>query len=156
MLDIGVMELFVVAVAALVFVGPKELPSLLRTIGGFVRKARSLAHEFRTHIEGMTTELEREIDPYGDLKKAEGLRPDMTPEEITDHIMHNRRREAEASQGSQSPEVPGSEISGSEIPGSEIPGSETTAPKSRKDALQASDNSDMTLCDDRDNRSLDG
>lgn len=93
MLDIGAMELFVVAVLALVVVGPKELPKLLRTVGGFMRKARELAAEFRSGVEDLAAEVEREVDPFKDLREEEGLRPGMSPGEITDHIM--ARREAE-------------------------------------------------------------
>lgn len=94
MLDIGAMELFVVAILALVVVGPKELPRLLRTVGGLVRKARELTAEFRDGVETLAAEAEREIDPFAEERKSEGLRPGMSPEDITNHIMGNREREA--------------------------------------------------------------
>ncbi len=93
MFDIGAMELFVVAVLALVVVGPKELPKLLRTIGGLVRRMRELSAEFRQGVEQLAAEAERETDPFRDLRKKEGLRPGMSPEEITNHIMKNREAE---------------------------------------------------------------
>ncbi|WP_417461930.1 Sec-independent protein translocase protein TatB [Kordiimonas sp.] len=93
MFDIGAMELFVVAVLALVVVGPKELPKLLRTIGGLVRRMRELSAEFRQGVEQLAAEAERETDPFRDLKDKEGLRPGMSPEEITNHIMKNREAE---------------------------------------------------------------
>ncbi len=95
MFDIGAMELFIVGVLALVVVGPKELPKLLRTIGGLVRKGRELTAEFRDGIETLAAEAEREMDPFDDLRKQEGLRPGMSPEEITEHIMANREQEAQ-------------------------------------------------------------
>ncbi len=94
MLDIGAMELFVVAVLALVVVGPKELPKLLRTVGGFMRKVRMMAAEFRSGVEDLAAEVEREVDPFSDLRKEEGLRPGMSPEEVTKHILANKEREA--------------------------------------------------------------
>lgn len=94
MLDIGAMELFVVAILALVVVGPKELPKLLRTVGGFMRKVREMAAEFRSGVEDLAAEVEREVDPFSDLRKQEGLRPGMSPEEITEHILANKEREA--------------------------------------------------------------
>ncbi len=94
MLDIGAIELFVVAVLALVVVGPKELPKLLRTVGGFMRKVREMAAEFRSGVEDLAAEVEREVDPFSDLRKQEGLRPGMSPQEITEHIMANKEREA--------------------------------------------------------------
>ena len=94
MFDIGAMELFLVAVIALVVVGPKELPKLLRTVGGLVRKARELTAEFRDGVESLAAEAEQQMDPFSDLKKEEGLTPGMSPEDITDHIMANRNNEA--------------------------------------------------------------
>jgi len=96
MFDIGAMELFIVAVLALVVVGPKELPRLLRTAGGLVRRVRELSSEFRQGIDQLASEVERETDPFRDLRKQEGLRPGMSPEEITDHIMKNRESEEAA------------------------------------------------------------
>jgi sec-independent protein translocase protein TatB len=96
MFDIGAMELFVVAILALVVVGPKELPKLLRTIGGYVRQARGMANEFRRGIENLAEEVEAEvgkIDPFKDLREEEGLTKGMTPEEITEKIMGNRESE---------------------------------------------------------------
>ncbi|WP_262696368.1 Sec-independent protein translocase protein TatB [Kordiimonas aquimaris] len=93
MFDIGAMELFVVATLALVVVGPKELPKLLRTVAGFVRRMREMAAEFRSGVEDLAAEVEREVDPFADLRKEEGLRPGMSPSEITEHIMTNREEE---------------------------------------------------------------
>jgi sec-independent protein translocase protein TatB len=51
MFDIGVTELLVIAIVAIVVVGPKELPRLLRTIGQVVSKAKSMAREFQNQFE---------------------------------------------------------------------------------------------------------
>ncbi|MEO1613405.1 MAG: twin-arginine translocase TatA/TatE family subunit, partial [Pseudomonadota bacterium] len=40
MLDIGFMEILVIGAIALIVVGPKELPGLLRTVGQYAGKAR--------------------------------------------------------------------------------------------------------------------
>ena len=101
MFDIGAMELFIVAVLALVVVGPKELPRLLRTAGGLVKRVRELSSEFRQGLDQLATEVERETDPFRDLKKKEGLRPGMSPEEITDHIMKNREAEEAAAMANE-------------------------------------------------------
>jgi sec-independent protein translocase protein TatB len=58
MFDIGGSELLVIAVVALVVLGPKELPAAVRNIQGFVRKARSLAHDFQTGLSEMAREIE--------------------------------------------------------------------------------------------------
>ena len=60
MLDIGWSELLLVVIVAVVVVGPKDLPRLMRTVGRYTAKARGLAREFRTSFEelGRETELE--------------------------------------------------------------------------------------------------
>jgi len=56
MFDIGWDELLLVALVALVVIGPKELPTVLRTLGAWVAKARNLAGEFRNHVDDMIRE----------------------------------------------------------------------------------------------------
>ncbi|MGB0438878.1 MAG: Sec-independent protein translocase protein TatB [Paracoccaceae bacterium] len=46
MFDIGGPELLVVAIVALIVVGPKDLPNMFRTVGQFVGRARGMAREF--------------------------------------------------------------------------------------------------------------
>ncbi len=48
---IGGTELMVIAVVALLIVGPKDLPRLLRTIGRIVTKIRAIAREFQGHLD---------------------------------------------------------------------------------------------------------
>jgi len=50
MFDIGWQELVVIGVLAIVVLGPKELPRVLRTVMGLMRKARSVASEFQEAI----------------------------------------------------------------------------------------------------------
>ena len=50
MFDIGATEVLVLAVVAIVVVGPRDLPKMLRTVGQFVGKARSMAREFQQHF----------------------------------------------------------------------------------------------------------
>ena len=64
---IGGGELVLIAVVALVVVGPKDLPKLLRQLGRFVGKMRRMADEFRTSFEDMARqseldELRKEVD----------------------------------------------------------------------------------------------
>ncbi len=58
MFDIGWSELLVVGVVALIVIGPRELPLLLRNIGQWVRRARQMAAEFQSGIEEMARETE--------------------------------------------------------------------------------------------------
>jgi sec-independent protein translocase protein TatB len=58
MFDFGLSmgELMVIAVIALIVVGPKDLPKMLRTIGRFVTKLRGMAGEFRRHLDSAIRE----------------------------------------------------------------------------------------------------
>ena len=58
MLDIGWTEMLMIAVIAIVVIGPRDLPKMLKTVGGWVRKARSTVRELQTGIEDMAREAE--------------------------------------------------------------------------------------------------
>jgi len=51
-------ELLVIAVVALVVIGPKELPNLLRTWGKWMSQMRGMASEFRGHVDEMVRQSE--------------------------------------------------------------------------------------------------
>jgi len=65
MFDIGWSELVVIAVVALIAIGPKELPGVLRMVGQWMGKARKMAAEF----QGQFNEAMREAE-MADLKKT--------------------------------------------------------------------------------------
>jgi sec-independent protein translocase protein TatB len=65
MFDIGGSELIVIAVVALIAIGPKELPGVLRMVGQWMGKARKMAAEF----QGQFQEAMREAE-MADLKKS--------------------------------------------------------------------------------------
>lgn len=64
MFDIGWDEMALVAVVALIVIGPKDLPQVLRMCGQWVRKARELAGDFQRGVDDMVRETELD-----DLKK---------------------------------------------------------------------------------------
>ena len=53
-------ELIIVAIAALLFIGPKDLPAAMRTVGRWVGKIRGMARHFHTGVEAMIREAELE------------------------------------------------------------------------------------------------
>ena len=53
-------ELFIIAIAALLFIGPKDLPRVMMTIGRWVGKVRGHARHFTSGIENMMREAELE------------------------------------------------------------------------------------------------
>lgn len=101
MLDIGWQELFIVAVLALLVVGPKDLPRALRAVTGVVRKARGLAREFQSGLDEMMREAELDevkkevekasrVDLEGEVKKtvdpAGSLTAEFDPREFADDL----------------------------------------------------------------------
>ena len=53
-------ELAVVAILALIFIGPKDLPKVMRTVGYWVGRIRGMARHFTSGIENMMREAELE------------------------------------------------------------------------------------------------
>ena len=65
--EVGMSELVVIAIVALIVVGPKDLPVLLRRFGQFMAKLRGMASEFRSSFDEMARqteldELRKEVD----------------------------------------------------------------------------------------------
>jgi sec-independent protein translocase protein TatB len=102
MFDFAWSEIAVIAVVALVVIGPKDLPKALRTLGTWVGRARTIAREFQNSLDQMIREAELEevrkqvetvtkldvahaientIDPGGELKRdlAEPLLTEAAP-----------------------------------------------------------------------------
>lgn len=72
---IGWAELMILAVLAIVIVGPRDLPRVMRTVGQWVGKARRLAGEFQSSFDEMARQTELE-----DLKKeVERLKRESDP-----------------------------------------------------------------------------
>ena len=53
-------EIAIIAVLALIFIGPKELPNVMRTVGYWVGKVRGMARHFTSGIEDMVRQAELE------------------------------------------------------------------------------------------------
>ncbi len=80
MFDIGWSELLIVAVVAVIVIGPKDLPRALRALGHWTGKARRMAGDFQRQfneaireaelddVKKQVTDLGR-IDPIGDVRK---------------------------------------------------------------------------------------
>ncbi|MCK5274701.1 MAG: twin-arginine translocase subunit TatB [Alphaproteobacteria bacterium] len=64
MLDIGWVELSIIALITILVVGPKEIPRVLRTVTQIMRKVRGMASEFQSGIDELAREAELD-----DLKK---------------------------------------------------------------------------------------
>lgn len=72
MFDMSWSELLVIVVVAVVVVGPKDLPRLMRTAGQWAGRARSMADQFRRSFDDMARqseldELRREVQKLKDM-----------------------------------------------------------------------------------------
>jgi sec-independent protein translocase protein TatB len=91
MFDFSWSELALIGVVALVVIGPKDLPRVMRTVGLWVGKARAIAREFQSSLDQMireseleemrksverasnvnlAREIERAVDPAGELQRS--------------------------------------------------------------------------------------
>lgn len=76
--DVGVSEMLVIAAVALIVVGPKDLPLLMRRVGQFIARLRGMASEFRASFEDMARqseldELRQEVEAMRSGKFAPSL-----------------------------------------------------------------------------------
>lgn len=76
MFDIGWSEMLVLAALTIIVVGPKDLPKVMRTVAGFVRKIRSFSNNFMGSIDQMARDAELE-----ELRKNATINS-KTPEQI--------------------------------------------------------------------------
>lgn len=60
MFDIGSSELLLIAIVAVVVIGPKDLPRALYKVGQVLGKARAMSRHFRSGIDAMVREAEME------------------------------------------------------------------------------------------------
>lgn len=86
-LGVGVPELVVILVLALIFVGPKELPQLAEKAGKFLRDLRMMS-------EGFTTEWRREIGTAARLEELQQVRQELT---TTQQMLRDTNREIKSS-----------------------------------------------------------
>jgi sec-independent protein translocase protein TatB len=100
MFDLAWSEIAVIAIVALVVIGPKDLPKFMRLAGFWVRKLRSIAREFQGSVEQMVRdaeltetrqaveratstdighEIRKAVDPAGEIETA------LKPPEFVEH-----------------------------------------------------------------------
>ena len=60
MFGVDTTEFIIVAIAALLFIGPKELPGAMRAVGRWIGKVRGMARHFSSGIESVIREAELE------------------------------------------------------------------------------------------------
>ena len=84
-------HLLLIGIAALVFIGPKDLPRVMHMVGKWTGKARRLAGEFREGLEnieqqGQLEELRQEIAALREARQAEKELPlSITKDSVEEH-----------------------------------------------------------------------
>ncbi|MDA1089569.1 MAG: Sec-independent protein translocase protein TatB [Proteobacteria bacterium] len=71
MFDIGWQELFIIAVIAIIVIGPKDLPLAIRAISKGIRKARSMARDLQDGMDDVIREAE--LDDLKETISGDGM-----------------------------------------------------------------------------------
>jgi sec-independent protein translocase protein TatB len=86
MFDISWTEFLLIGIVALVVIGPKELPGVMRTMGQWTRKVRGMATEFQNQFqeamrEAEMADLKKQVDDMArdvkDIDPLKGVRDDI-------------------------------------------------------------------------------
>ena len=142
---VGYTELLVIAVVALIVVGPKDLPKLLRHLGQFTASVRRMAAEFQRHLDEVAREADvdkvtseiREATKFdlgeGEIRKAAAdLR---TALENTAPAADPHAPAPASSSASTTPEVPPAEVASPEVTAPEVTPEPAPADKAPEKAL---------------------
>ena len=81
MFDFAWSEIALIAVVAMIAIGPKDMPVAIRAVTGWIKKARRMAAEFQTHVDEMVREADlsevrasineiRNFDIRGEIEKT--------------------------------------------------------------------------------------
>lgn len=100
--QIGLFEMLLLAALALVIVGPKDLPRLMKAVGGVVRQVRAMAGEFRAGLDQMAKEAELE-DLQKEIEELKKLNPTEEVKEAVDEAMRPLKGQADATDRSTKP-----------------------------------------------------
>ena len=76
MFGIGLPELIIIAVVALIFIGPKNLPGVIRSLGRGLVQVKRATNEVRETVQEEMNQIEREIDLKDVEEVAVGLKQD--------------------------------------------------------------------------------
>ncbi len=119
MFDIGWSEILLVLVVALVVVGPKDLPRLIRMVGRWVGKARRMADQFRAGFDELTRETE--LDEL--RREISALRANNPVTRFKDEFNRSIQRAGapEAAAMSEAPEATGSVAPGADEHDAPVP-----------------------------------
>lgn len=124
MFDIGWDELLIIAIVALVVIGPKDLPHAFRIAGRWMARARTMAREFQSHVDDLMRESELD-----DIRReiSDVPRPQIM-DEIDSELMSGQNPARPLAQDPLKPVVPGTVPPATAPAGAVAAGVETTLP----------------------------
>jgi sec-independent protein translocase protein TatB len=163
MFDLDSGKLMIIAIVALIFIGPKDLPRAIRTVTTWIRAAQRMAREFQSNVDDFVREselhemreqarnmamsvkdqAEKFIDPEGDLQKtfsSDPLAPTPEADPLHSNAIAAHAAAIDAPPETPQPEIIAPEIGTPEIAATEIPPSDLTAaqPKAAPAAAEPS------------------
>jgi sec-independent protein translocase protein TatB len=80
--DIAWSELALIGAVALIVIGPKDLPRVMRSLGQWTRRARMMAAEFQRNID----EMMREAEIHEMRKEVESISPAAFKQQMEDLV----------------------------------------------------------------------
>ncbi|PQM57844.1 MAG: twin-arginine translocase subunit TatB [Rhodobacteraceae bacterium] len=83
MLELGMSELLLVGIVALIIVGPKDLPKMFRVVGKYVGRAREMARDFQRSFEDAAKE-----SGFDDIKRNFDSVKDFSPNNIAKNTIN--------------------------------------------------------------------
>jgi sec-independent protein translocase protein TatB len=127
MFDISWTEFVLIGIVALIVIGPKELPGVLRTVGQYTRKVRGMAAEFQNQFreamrEAEMDDLKKQVDEMAhDFKHYDPLKDVRSDVEAMG-------KDIERSFDSAKADAPAAELPAAELPAAQTPAIEAAVP----------------------------
>lgn len=102
MFSVGFFELCIIAVVALVFIGPQKLPELMQQAGRFFVQARRMSNEMRSTVDTVIHDAEKsirqeDIERQNQINRAQlAENPELTNTEEPRHIATRTQRDSQS------------------------------------------------------------
>jgi sec-independent protein translocase protein TatB len=140
MFDIGATELLLVAMVALIVIGPKDLPLAMRTAGRWIGQLRKMTGHFRVGIDAMIREAEIEEQEKVWAEKNAKIMREHPPEDFEEPVPGEKPEgTAEKSEGSAETAAPERPAAGGAAAGDTPPASSPSneGPPSKGDSPES-------------------
>ncbi len=100
MLELGLSELFLVGIVALIIVGPKDLPRMFQVVGKYVGRAKAMARDFQRSFESAAKET-----GFDDLKNNINTLQEFSPNNISKNVLKENINSDKVSKSTSSPTI---------------------------------------------------